>query len=61
MCVNLDPHDDAEGLATIPADARPPRLRSACVDLLSGDRHEWRVGGNYLRLPPGGAHVLAVR
>ncbi len=23
--------------------------------------YEWRVGGNYLRLPPGGAHVLAVR
>ena len=33
----------------------------AVVDLLSGARHDWRVGGNYLRLPPGGAHILAMR
>jgi hypothetical protein len=31
------------------------------VDLLSGDTHAWHVGGNYVRLPPGGAHVLALR
>lgn len=60
VCVNLDPYDDAEGLITI-----PPTLdladRIGVVDLLSGDPHDWRVGGNYVRLPPGGAHVLARR
>ena len=60
MCVNLDPHDDAEGLAAVPATLGLP-ARFGVVDLLSGDRYEWRVGDNYLRLPPGGAHVLAVR
>jgi starch synthase (maltosyl-transferring) len=60
VCVNLDPHDDVEGLATIPdALDLPPQF--GVVDLLSGDRHEWRIGGNYVRLPPGAAHVLAVR
>jgi starch synthase (maltosyl-transferring) len=60
VCVNLDPHDDAEGLATIPDSLGLP-TQFGVVDLLSGDRYEWRVGGNYLRLPPGAAHVLAVR
>jgi starch synthase (maltosyl-transferring) len=60
VCVNLDPHDDAEGLTTLPDTlGLPPHF--GVVDLLSGDRHEWRVGGNYVRLPPGGSHVLAVR
>jgi hypothetical protein len=31
------------------------------VDLLSGAEYEWHPGGNYVRLPPGGAHILAVR
>jgi starch synthase (maltosyl-transferring) len=60
VCVNLDPHDDAEGLVTLPATLDLP-AQFGVVDLLSGDRHDWRVGGNYVRLPPGGAHVLAVR
>jgi starch synthase (maltosyl-transferring) len=60
VCVNLDPHSDAEGLATLPATLDLP-ADFGVVDLLSGDRHDWRIGGNYLRLPPGGAHVLAVR
>jgi starch synthase (maltosyl-transferring) len=60
VCVNLDPHDDAEGLAILPATLDLP-ADFGVVDLLSGDRHEWRIGGNYLRLPPGAAHVLAVR
>jgi starch synthase (maltosyl-transferring) len=58
ICVNLDPYSDAEGLVTIPAELDLPD-RFGLVDLLSGDRHEWRTGGNYVRLPPGGAHVLA--
>jgi hypothetical protein len=60
MCVNLDPHDEAEGLVTLPATLDLPG-QFGVVDLLTGDAHEWRVGGNYVRLPPGGAHVLAVR
>jgi starch synthase (maltosyl-transferring) len=60
VCINLDPHDDAEGLVTLPATLDLP-AQFGVVDLLSGDRHDWRVGGNYVRLPPGGAHVLAVR
>jgi starch synthase (maltosyl-transferring) len=60
VCVNLDPHDDAEGLVTIPESLDLPD-HVGVVDLLSGEHHEWRVGGNYVRLPPGGAHVLAQR
>ncbi len=60
VCVNLDPHGDAEGLATLPTTLGLPE-RFGVVDLLTGDHHEWRIGENYLRLPPGGAHVLAVR
>ena len=59
-CVNLDAHDFAEGLAVVPTGLDLPD-RFDVVDFLSGDTHTWRVGGNYLRLPPGGAHVLARR
>ena len=59
-CVNLDPHGSAEGLADVPTGLDLPDAFDV-VDLLSGDTHTWRVGGNYLRLPPGGAHVLALR
>jgi starch synthase (maltosyl-transferring) len=60
VCVNLDPHDDREGLVTLPDSLGLPD-RLGVVDLLSGTNHDWRVGGNYVRLPPGGAHVLAAR
>jgi starch synthase (maltosyl-transferring) len=60
VCVNLDPHDDAEGLAMLPPTLDLPG-QFGVVDLLTGDGHQWRVGGNYVRLPPGGAHVLAMR
>jgi starch synthase (maltosyl-transferring) len=60
VCVNLDPHGDAEGLTVVPDGLDLP-AHFGVVDLLSGEHHEWRVGGNYVRLPPGGAHVLAVR
>src|SRR4051812_9497302 len=60
VCVNLDPYEDAEGLVTIPASLDLAE-RFGVVDLLTGDLHDWHVGGNYIRLPPGGAHVLAQR
>ena len=60
VCVNLDPHDYVEGLAVLPSDLGLPDTFGV-VDLLSGDAHTWHVGGNYVRLAPGGAHVLALR
>jgi starch synthase (maltosyl-transferring) len=60
VCVNLDPFDDVEGLARVPPSLDLPD-RFGVVDLLSGDSYDWQVGDNYVRLPPGGAHVLAIR
>jgi starch synthase (maltosyl-transferring) len=60
VVVNLDPHGDAEGLVTLPDSIGLPG-GFGVVDLLSGDAHHWQLGGNYVRLPPGGAHVLALR
>ncbi len=60
VCVNLDPHADCEGLVTLPDSLGLPE-QFAVVDLLSGGAHDWRVGDNYVRLPPGGAHVLVQR
>jgi hypothetical protein len=30
-------------------------------DLLTDETYAWHVGGNFVRLPPGGAHVMHVR
>ena len=30
----------------------------AVRDLLTGETYTWRIGRNYVKLPPGGAHVL---
>jgi starch synthase (maltosyl-transferring) len=60
VIVNLDPHASREGLAEIPGTVGLPGSVPV-VDLLSGDEFEWRTGGNFVRLPPGGSHVLAVR
>ena len=30
-------------------------------DLLTDETYAWQVGGNYVALPPGGAHVMHVR
>jgi starch synthase (maltosyl-transferring) len=62
LCVvNLDPHNTNEGVATVPAHlGLPPAF--AVEDLLTGDRYDWRIGPNYVRLTPGErqAHLLAV-
>jgi starch synthase (maltosyl-transferring) len=60
VVVNLDPHAYAEGLAEIPGSVGLPDSFPV-VDLLSGNEYEWHTGGNFVRLPPGGSHVLAVR
>jgi hypothetical protein len=59
VVVNLDPYAPREGVATLgPETGLPPEFR--VTDLLSGERYRWRVGRNYIGLPPGGAHVLKV-
>jgi starch synthase (maltosyl-transferring) len=61
VVVNLDPGAAAEGVVIV-----PPRLVLApefgVVDLLSGERFDWRLGRNFVRLDPAQrpAHVLAV-
>jgi starch synthase (maltosyl-transferring) len=58
VVVNLDPRWTQEGLVTVPAHlGLPPAF--AVVDELDGSRFTWRIGGNFVRLEPGAAHVLA--
>ena len=59
--VNIDPHQVQEGLATIPASLGLPPSFTA-HDLLTGERFQWRIGPNYVRLVPGiqQAHVIQV-
>jgi starch synthase (maltosyl-transferring) len=59
--VNLDPHHAHEGSVTIPAHlGLPPAF--AVTDQLSGERFDWRIGPNYVRLDPWTrqAHILRV-
>ncbi|MBV9192543.1 MAG: DUF3416 domain-containing protein [Solirubrobacterales bacterium] len=59
--VNLDPHQPQEGLTVVPASlGLPPSF--AVRDLLDGERYQWRIGPNYVRLEPGvrQAHVARV-
>jgi starch synthase (maltosyl-transferring) len=60
--VNLDPHHTQEGLAILGAGLGLPPAFTVC-DLLTGERFDWRLGRNYVRLDPGyrQAHVLAVQ
>jgi starch synthase (maltosyl-transferring) len=62
LCVvNLDPHHAQEGSVTVPAHlGLPPAF--GVVDQLSGERFDWRIGPNYVRLDPWTrqAHVLRV-
>ena len=61
VVVSLDPHVPQEGVAVVPAWlGLPPAF--AAEDLLDGQRYDWRLGRNYVRLGPGErmAHVLRV-
>jgi starch synthase (maltosyl-transferring) len=59
--VNLDPTATREGVCVVPVStglAPAYRVR----DLLADDSEwTWHLGRNYVRLPPGQSHVLAVR
>ena len=57
--VNLDPTTSHEGLCIVPPELGLPEAFTA-VDLLSDSAFSWRTGRNYVRLAPGGAHVVAV-
>ncbi len=59
VVVNLDPRSAREGLALVPPDLG---LEGdfGVTDLITGLRYRWRVGRNYVNLPPGKAHVLKV-
>jgi starch synthase (maltosyl-transferring) len=59
--VNLDSHHAQEGSVTIPAHlGLPPAF--AATDQLSGEKFDWRIGPNYVRLDPWTrqAHILRV-
>ena len=59
VVVNLNPFEPREGIAVAtPETGLPPEFR--VTDLLSGESYRWRLGRNYVGLPPGGAHVLKV-
>ncbi len=49
--VNLDPHNVQEGVAIVPYElGLPPAFH--VEDLISGERFDWRLGRNYVRLDP---------
>jgi starch synthase (maltosyl-transferring) len=59
--VNIDPHQTQEGVAVVPAALGLPPVFTV-HDLLSGERFQWRIGPNFVRLEPGvrQAHVNLV-
>jgi starch synthase (maltosyl-transferring) len=57
--VNLDAAAAHDGLCIVPASlGLPPAFRAR--DAVSGNTFAWHIGRNYVNLPPGGSHVLAV-
>jgi starch synthase (maltosyl-transferring) len=60
VCVNLDPFAQSEGLLTVPGSLELPDS-FVVQDLLTGTTYAWQAGGNYILLPPGGAHVMQAR
>jgi starch synthase (maltosyl-transferring) len=59
--VSLDPFGVQEGAAIIPAELGLPPVFTV-QDLLTGERFDWRIGSNYVRLEAGvrQTHVLRV-
>jgi starch synthase (maltosyl-transferring) len=56
---NLNPFAAGEGLVTVPAALGLPDT-FVVQDLLSDEIYDWRTGGNYVLLRPGGAHLMQV-
>jgi starch synthase (maltosyl-transferring) len=59
VVVNVDPFAEREGLAVVPHELGLPD-EFAVVDELTGERYRWRTGRNYVKLPPGGAHLMGL-
>ena len=59
VCVNLDASAEQVGSVDVHGDLGLPASFSA-LDLLRRTRHDWHVGQNGIRLPPGGAVMLHV-
>jgi starch synthase (maltosyl-transferring) len=59
VCVNLDPAGPREGLVEVPEGLGLP-AEFEVVDRLTDQRFIWRSGENFVRLPPGGSHLLQV-
>ena len=57
VAVNLDPRLPREDVVVVPSGAGFPE-EFPVLDLLTGEHYRWRIGRNYVGLPPGGAHVL---
>ena len=60
VVVNLDPRHAQEGVTVVPAALGLPPAFTA-RDLLVDESFQWRIGRNYVRLAPGGSHVLHIR
>jgi starch synthase (maltosyl-transferring) len=59
--VSLDPVNAQEGVVVVPYELGTPPAFTVS-DLLTGERFDWRLGRNYVRLDPGerAAHILRV-
>jgi starch synthase (maltosyl-transferring) len=59
IAVNVDPFNETEGLAIVPAAlGLPPAF--PVHDLLTDERYMWHTGRNFVRLNPGWSHILRV-
>ena len=57
LVVSLDPFGAQEGVCVLPVSTGLPPAYPV-RDLLTDAEFTWRIGRNYVKLPPGGAHVL---
>jgi starch synthase (maltosyl-transferring) len=60
VVVNVDPHNEREGVAILPASLGFPPTFDA-DELLVDATFTWHTGRNYVRLGPGQSHVLRIR
>jgi starch synthase (maltosyl-transferring) len=57
--VNLDPRAGQEGVCILPVSTGVPPAYPV-RDLLADETYTWHVGRNYVKLAPGGSHVLRI-
>jgi starch synthase (maltosyl-transferring) len=60
VAVNIDPHNMQEGVVVVPAHLGTPPAFTV-RDELSGEKYDWRLGRNYVRLDPWGRQVHVFR